>query len=142
VVATDHAPHTRAEKDASVWDAPSGVPGVETALPLLLAEVRAGNLTLERVRDLTARNPAALFGLSQKGSVTEGADADFVVVDLEDCEQIDSERLHTSCGWTPFEGLEAVFPDLTVRRGEVVYRRETETFGRQEGHNVRAGDTV
>ncbi len=142
VVATDHAPHTRAEKDASIWDAPSGVPGVETALPLLLAEVRAGNLTLERVRDLTARNPAALFGLSQKGSVTEGADADFVVVDLEDCEQIDSERLHTSCGWTPFEGLEAVFPDLTVRRGEVVYRRETETFGRQEGHNVRAGDTV
>jgi dihydroorotase len=140
VVATDHAPHTRAEKDASIWEAPSGVPGVETALPLLLAEVGAGTLGLDRVRDLTARNPAALFGLPRKGRVAEGADADLVLVDLDDSEQIASEKLHTNCEWTPFEGMEAVFPDLTLCRGEVVYRREEDAFGQQTGQNVRAGD--
>jgi len=140
IVATDHAPHTRAEKDASIWAAPSGVPGVETALPLLLAEVRAENLTLNRVRDLTARNPAALFGLPRKGRVAEGRDADLVLVDLTESEQIDGDDLHTDCEWTPFEGQEAVFPDLTLCRGAVVYRREDDEFGQQEGQNVRAGD--
>jgi dihydroorotase len=137
LVATDHAPHTRAEKDASIWEAPSGVPGVETALPLLLAEVRAGNLDLDRVRDLTARNPAAVFDLPRKGRVAEGADADLVLVDLGDSEEIASENLHTNCEWTPFEGMDAVFPDLTLCRGEVVYRRNEDTFGQQAGQNVR-----
>ena len=67
MIATDHAPHTREEKDASIWDAPSGVPGVETALPLLLAEAADPDtpLTYERVRDLTAANPAAVFDVPQ-----------------------------------------------------------------------------
>ncbi|MFB6360834.1 MAG: dihydroorotase, partial [Halobacteriales archaeon] len=72
MIATDHAPHTRAEKDAAVWDAPSGVPGVETALPLLLAAARQGRLSYERVRDLTATNPAKRFGLPRKGRIEAG----------------------------------------------------------------------
>jgi dihydroorotase len=140
VVATDHAPHTRQEKDAGIWDAPSGVPGVETALPLLLAQARQGTLGFDRVRDLTARNPAAIFGLPHKGGIEEGTHADLVLVDTEDVERIRATDLHTDCGWTPFEGHEAVFPEWTMCRGQVVYRRESNSFEPMAGENVREQD--
>ncbi|WP_255198267.1 dihydroorotase [Halorarius litoreus] len=122
IVATDHAPHTRAEKAASIWEAPSGVPGVETALPLLLEEARQGTISYERVRDVTAANPAEIFGLPQKGKVEEGRDADLVLVDPEASREIHGDDLHTKCEWTPFEGKRGVFPELTTVRGTVVYR--------------------
>ncbi len=139
VVATDHAPHTREEKDAGIWEAPSGVPGVETMLPLLLSAVRDGDLTLERVRDVTAANPAAIFGLPRKGRVAAGRDADLVVVDLDAAREIRGDDLHSKCGWTPFEGFDGVFPELTVVRGHVAYdaRGDDETFGDAVGENVR-----
>jgi dihydroorotase len=145
VIATDHAPHTAEEKDADIWDAPSGVPGVETALPLLLADARTGDLTYERVRDLTAANPADVFDLPNKGRVAEGMDADLVLVDPGTTHPIRADRLHTKCDWTPFEGREAVFPELTLVRGSVVYERDSddrpggasETFGDAVGRNVR-----
>ena len=140
MIATDHAPHTSAEKDADIWDAPSGVPGVETALPLLLAEARKGNLSYERVRDLTAANPADVFDLPEKGRIAEGNDADLVLVDTTSTRPVRADALHTNCDWTPFEGWEAVFPELTVVRGMVAYERAgdgTETFGNSEGQNVR-----
>lgn len=124
MIATDHAPHTRAEKDASIWDAPSGVPGVETALPLLLEEARQGNLSYERVRDLTAATPAEVFDLPQKGRVEAGRDADLVLVDPDAAREIRGDELHTNCGWTPFEGRLGVFPELTMVRGTVAYRDE------------------
>ncbi|MEF8852651.1 MAG: dihydroorotase [Haloarculaceae archaeon] len=146
VVATDHAPHTRAEKDASIWNAPSGVPGVETALPLLLAEARTGDLSYERVRDLTAANPAEVFDVPGKGRVAEGYDADLLLVDPAETHPIRGERLHTKCDWTPFEGREAVFPELVTVRGTVVYERDPgaapggdrERFADPVGRNVRA----
>jgi len=139
VIATDHAPHTRAEKDASIWEAPSGVPGVETALPLLLAEARAGSLTFERVRDLTAANPADIFDLPQKGHIEEGTHADLILVDPGETRPIRGAELHTNADWTPFEGRQAVFPELTMVRGEVVYERDggEERFGDPVGENVR-----
>jgi dihydroorotase len=140
MVATDHAPHTSAEKDADIWDAPSGVPGVETALPLLLAEARNGNLSYERVRDLTAANPADVFDLPDKGRVAEGNDADLVLVDTTNTRPVRADSLHTNCDWTPFEEWEAVFPELTLVRGEVAYERDadgSEIFGDSVGRNVR-----
>ncbi|PSQ52127.1 dihydroorotase [Halobacteriales archaeon SW_8_65_20] len=134
MVATDHAPHTRAEKDTDVWSAPSGVPGVETALPLLLAAAERGELRYERVRDLTAANPAERFGLDDKGRLVEGNDADLVLVDGTP-EPIRGDDLHTNCEWTPFEGMEGVFPSLTLVRGRVVY--EDGEFGERAGENVR-----
>ncbi len=140
VIATDHAPHTREEKDASIWDAPSGVPGVETALPMLLADARESDLTYERVRDLTARNPARIFGLERKGEIAEGNHADLVLVDTGESSEIRAEDLHTKCDWTPFEGLRGIFPELTTVRGRVVYEAETdgeEFFADPVGKNVR-----
>ncbi|WP_277554794.1 dihydroorotase [Halobaculum limi] len=140
IVATDHAPHTRAEKDASIWEAPSGVPGVETMLPLLLNEVREGTLSLERVRDLVAANPAEIFDVDGKGQVAEGNDADLVLVDLDAVTEIRGDALHSKCGWTPFEGRKAVFPEVTLVRGHVAYdaRGDAEQFGDAVGENVRA----
>lgn len=137
VIATDHAPHTRAEKDASIWDAPSGVPGVETALPLLLAAVTDGSLPWERVRDLTARRPAEIFDLPRKGRIEPGAHADLVLVDPERRDTIRADRLHTKVDWTPFEGQDGLFPEWTMCRGTIVYRRETDEFVDHPGENVR-----
>ncbi|WP_049979928.1 dihydroorotase [Halolamina rubra] len=138
VIATDHAPHTAAEKEVGLWDAPSGVPGVETMLPLLLGEVRTGELTLERVVELVAATPADRFDLDAKGRVEERYDADLTLVDLDDAEEIRADALHTKCDWTPFEGHEAVFPELTVVDGSVVYDgRAGDRFTAGLGRNVR-----
>ncbi|MFB6221854.1 MAG: dihydroorotase [Halolamina sp.] len=139
MVATDHAPHTAAEKAASLEDAPSGVPGVETMLPLLLQEVREDRLDLERVCDLVAATPAERFGLDEKGEIAEGYDADLVLVDLDGAEEVRADALHSKAGWTPFEGRQAVFPELTVVAGTVVYDdRAGERFTAGPGGNVRA----
>ncbi|MFB6176245.1 MAG: amidohydrolase family protein, partial [Halobaculum sp.] len=148
VIATDHAPHTTAEKETTLADAPSGVPGVETMLPLLLAEVHADRLELERVRELVATNPADIFDIPSKGRVEAGADADVVLVDLDETREIRGESLHSKCEWTPFEGESGVFPTLTLVGGEVVYDRrggeesfggdaDTDTEATTVGENVR-----
>jgi len=138
IIATDHAPHTREEKDANVWSAPSGVPGVETALPLLLAEARRGSLDFERLRDLTAANPADVFGLPNKGTVAAGNHADLVLVDPGTTETIRGAELHTNCDWTPFDGRPGVFPEWTMVRGELIYERDAdEPFSAPRGENVR-----
>ena len=142
VVATDHAPHTVAEKRKPLLDAPSGVPGVETAYPLLLESVRTGNVALETVRDAIAATPANVFGLDRKGRIEEGVDADLVLVDLTDPREIEAAALHSACGWTPFEGWQGIFPELTVVRGAVAYERDPVTgaasFGDAAGRNVRS----
>jgi dihydroorotase len=144
IVATDHAPHTTEEKDASIWDAPSGVPGVETALPLLLAEAHDPDTALgyERVRDLTASNPAAVFDLPQKGAIEPGKDADLVLVDTTGTTEIRAEDRHTDCGWTPFEGFDAIFPEWTMVRGTTVFERDPDgdVFYDHPGENVRDAD--
>ncbi|WP_049934917.1 dihydroorotase [Haloplanus natans] len=138
MLATDHAPHTREEKDATLLSAPSGVPGVETLVPLLLAETLSGPLTVERVRDLTAANPASTFDLPRKGRIEAGMDADLALYDLDRVRPIRGNRLHSKCGWTPFEGRTGVFPEWTLRRGERVYDGTMDTFGSANGENVRS----
>jgi dihydroorotase len=137
MIATDHAPHTLSEKDASIWDAPSGVPGVETALPLLLEEARKRRLSYERVRDLTAVNPAQVFNLPQKGRIEAGRDADLVLINPDASREITGEDLHSKCDWTPFEGRQGVFPLWTMVRGQIVYE-DGEYSGEAVGRNVRA----
>jgi len=131
-VATDHAPHTADEKDASVSDAPSGVPGVETLYPLLLALAFDGELELEHVVELVSKEPARVFGFDGKGAVREGNDADLVFVD-QTFEEVRAERLHSKCDWTPYGGFDAVFPHKVLRRGKVVYEKT------EDGENLAEG---
>jgi dihydroorotase len=95
-IATDHAPHTRAEKEGK--DPPPGVPGLETMLPLLLTAVAEGRLTLERLVELTHDGPKRVFGLPDQPET-------WVEVDPSARHTLSHDNLHTKCGWTPFEGL-------------------------------------
>lgn len=117
-VASDHAPHTVEEKDAPFPDAPSGVPGVETMLPVLLRQVKAGDLPVVRFVEITAMRPAGILAVDT-GSVDEGAAANLIVVDPRKVVTIRAKDLHSRCGWTPFEGSEAVFPETTFVHGEL-----------------------
>lgn len=122
-VASDHAPHMHYEKDVPMRSAPSGVPGVETLMPLMLAAVRKNLISLERVIQVTSRNPAHIFGLDRlgKGSMAEGYDADLLLFDPKKTVPIKSKNLHTHCDWTPYEGMDGIFPGMTLSRGDVVW---------------------
>lgn len=120
VLASDHAPHTKEEKAADVKTAPSGVPGVETMAPLILKEVADGNLSLQRFIDMTTANPARIFGITGKGQMEEGYDADIAFFDMSARRLIRGHELHSKAGWTPYEGFEAIFPIAVMQRGKLL----------------------
>lgn len=120
VLASDHAPHTLDEKNVPLRDAPSGVPGVETMLPLMLKAVADKKLPLQRLIDMTSGNPARIFGINGKGSFAKGNDADLVFIDIGRIKQITSAGLHSKAGWTPYLGFEGIFPDAVMLRGEIL----------------------
>ena len=117
VLESDHAPHTLEEKEVDFDRAPSGMPGVETMYPLFLAEVKKERLSFNRVISLLCERPAELMNIP-KGKIEVGRDADLVVVDLKKTCKIQPEKLHSKCGWTPFEGCSAIFPTHVFVRGE------------------------
>ena len=119
VIASDHAPHTRPEKQQPFPDAPSGVPGVETLLPLLLAAVLEKTVSLPEVIAKTSRNPAAILGITPAG-FAPGCRGDFAIFPKQ-AVRIDPDNLHSRCGWTPFEGRPGVFPSRVIMDGTVVY---------------------
>ncbi|MCU0850556.1 MAG: dihydroorotase [Candidatus Thermoplasmatota archaeon] len=119
ILESDHAPHTLEEKNVDFDSAPSGVPGVETLYPLMLAAVIKGQLTLDTLLWMLCERPAQLLHLP-KGKLEVGRDADFIVVDMKKTQMISGENLHSKCGWTPFEGYPAIFPSLLFIRGEQV----------------------
>jgi dihydroorotase len=121
VIASDHAPHLPEEKRDEIWDAPPGVPGVETMLPLMLMAVRSNLLSLDRMVDALSRRPAKILGLASKGRIAVGMDADLAIIDPRAASDIRADRLHSGAEWTPYEGRRALFPAITMIRGEVVF---------------------
>jgi dihydroorotase len=123
VIGSDHAPHTREEKDRVYPATPSGMPGVQTLVTIMLNHVNAGRLTLERFVDLTSAGPARLFGTAGKGRIALGYDADFKIVDMKLERKIDNNWIASRCGWTPFDGMRTKgWPLATVIRGNIVVR--------------------
>ncbi|UCF07272.1 MAG: dihydroorotase [Thermoplasmata archaeon] len=118
IVASDHAPHTPEEKE-KFTEAPSGVPGVETMLPLLLVHVKLDRLDLSKLVRAVSERPAKMFGLN-KGVLEVGRDADIIMVDMRKEKEIKTKKLHYKCGWTPYERFTAVFPRFTFVRGEMI----------------------
>jgi len=117
ILESDHAPHTIEEKNKEFDNALSGVPGVETMFPLFLYMAKKEFLSFQRLMSSICETPAELLKIP-KGRIEVGKDADFIVVDLKkDC-KIKSENLHSKCGWTPFEGRPAIFPECVFVRGE------------------------
>ena len=121
VIGSDHAPHTLDEKAQKYPESPSGMPGVQTLLPLMLDHVNAGRLSLHNLIDLVCAGPARLYGLARKGRIAVGHDGDFSIVDLAKKQVISNDWIASKCGWTPFDGLEVTgWPVATVIRGRVV----------------------
>jgi dihydroorotase len=119
VLGSDHAPHTAAEKAKPYPDTPSGMPGVQTIVPLMLDHVAAGRLSLAHLVDLMAAGPQRLFGLVGKGRIAAGYDADLTVVDLRARWTVTADWLASRCGWSPFEGMMLTGrPVGTILRGE------------------------
>ncbi|CAN1724637.1 dihydroorotase [Hyphomicrobium sp. 1Nfss2.1] len=104
VLGSDHAPHTREEKDHAYPASHSGMTGVQTLVPIMLDHVNAGRLSLERFVDLTSHGPQRLFGIRGKGRIAVGYDADLTVVDLGREEVIVDEQVASRAGWTPYHG--------------------------------------
>jgi dihydroorotase len=118
ILASDHAPHTLEEKE-HFENAPSGIPGVETMLPLLLSFIKHGKFELGRFVNAVSERPGEIFGIN-KGKLREGYDADFIVIDMRKEIEIKAKNLHSKAGWTPYNGFSAVFPRFTFVRGEMV----------------------
>ena len=117
ILSSDHAPHTIDEKRSD--EPPSGMPGVETMIPLMLQEVVEKRLDLGRLVNSMAEAPADRLGLN-RGRIEEGQPADFMFVDLNNSEKIKIDNLHSRANWSPFEEWKAIFPHKVFRRGELI----------------------
>jgi dihydroorotase len=121
VLGSDHAPHTREEKDHAYPGSHSGMTGVQTLVPIMLDHVNAGRLSLQRLVDLTSHGPQRLFGIRGKGRIAVGWDADLTVVDLKRRETIRDSWIESRVGWTPYNGKQVTgWPVGTFVRGRRV----------------------
>ncbi len=121
-IATDHAPHTLEEKAKGYPNTPSGMPGVETSLPLMLTQAVEGRCTVAQVVNWMSTAVAKAYGIHNKGAIAPGYDADLVLVDLKTYHPVLREELQTKCGWSPFEGWNLTgWPVVTLVGGQVVF---------------------
>jgi dihydroorotase len=141
VLGSDHAPHTLEEKSKSYPATPSGMPGVQTLVPVMLDHVNAGRLSLARFVDLTSAGPQRIFGIAGKGRIAVGYDADLTIVDLKAERVIDNEWIGSKCGWTPFAGMRVGgWPVGTLVRGRLAMWDGE--LGIAAGEPVRFGEAL
>ena len=137
IIGSDHAPHTVEEKKQPYPKSPSGMPGVQTLLPIMLSHVNLGKLSLERLVELTAHNPRKLYGIKNKGYIKIGYDADFTIVDMQAKRTITNDWIRSKCGWTPYHGLNVQgWPIMTIIGGKIVMK-EDKIIGDPVGSKIR-----
>jgi dihydroorotase len=137
VLGSDHAPHTLDEKAKAYPASPSGMPGVQTLVPVMLDCVSKGLLSIERFVDLTSHGPNRIFGMAGKGRIAEGYDADFTVVDMKASRTITNGWIESRCKWTPHDGRTVTgWPVGTFIRGRMVMWNG-EITGKAEGQPIR-----
>jgi dihydroorotase len=136
-IGSDHAPHSRANKEKPWPEVAAGLTGIQTLVPIMLDHVNAGRLSLGRMVDLMSAGPARVYGALNKGRIAAGYDADFTIVDLRTTRTIENDWIVTPAGWTPFAGMAVTgWPKMTVLRGRVVMR-EDEVVGEASGRLVK-----
>ena len=139
VIGSDHAPHTREEKDAGYPRTPSGMPGVQTLLPIMLDHCHRGNMTLEKLVKLVCENPAELYHLEGKGFIVEGYDADLTLIDPLRTHTITNAEQKSRSGWTPFDGVQITgIPVTTIVQGKIIMENLKLT-GEMAGRPIRTG---
>jgi len=121
VLGSDHAPHSKENKNKNYPNTPSGMPGVQTIFPIMLDHVNNGKLTLEQLIKLMCENPCKIFGIKNKGYLKEGYDADLTIADMNKEVTIKDEMIASKCGWTPFNNHKVKgFPVGTIVNGNLV----------------------
>ena len=121
VLGSDHAPHSKKNKEKEYPESPSGMPGVQTIFPVMLDHVNKGRLSLKQLITLMCENPCRIFGIKNKGFIKEGYDADLTIVDMNKEQIIKNEMIASKCGWTPFNNYKVKgFPVGTIVNGSLV----------------------
>ena len=121
VLGSDHAPHSKEDKKKKYPESPSGMPGVQTILPIMLNHINNEKLSLEQLIKLMCENPCKIFGIKNKGYIKEGFDADLTIVDINKEQTIKDEMMASKCGWTPFNNFTVKgFPVATIINGKIV----------------------
>lgn len=125
IMGSDHAPHTLDEKAKPYPESPSGIPGVQTFLPLMLNHVNNGKLPLTRVVELMSQNPCQLFGVKNKGRIQVGFDADFSIVDMKKSRVVENSWIQSKCGYSPFAGMKLQgWPHSVILKGELIFQED------------------
>lgn len=136
IIGTDHAPHTEEEKSHFYHQAPSGMPGLETSLPLMLNFYYQGKIGLDRIVELMCRKPAKIFNIKKRGDIEPGFFADLTIVDLHLTKQVENSKLYTKCRWSPFAGWRLIgWPIITLVNGQVVFQKN-QIIGRPIGREI------
>ena len=132
-IGSDHAPHLKINKDKEYPNSPSGMPGVQTLMPVMLNHINDGKLSLEQLINSVCENPVKIFGIKNKGFIKEGYDADFTIVDMNKVIEIKNEKIESKCSWSPFNEYKFKgTPVSTIIAGEIKMR-EGKIIGKPSG---------
>ena len=135
-IGSDHAPHLKINKDKTYPNSPSGMPGVQTLMPIMLNHINDEKLTLEQLMNFVCENPVEIFGIENKGFIKEGFDADFTIIDMNKKILIKNENIESKCGWSPFEGIEFKgTPVSTIIAGKIKMKNG-KILGEPEGKPI------
>ena len=119
-IGSDHAPHLKIDKNKEYPSTPSGMPGVQTLLPIMLNHINNNKLSIAQLVNFVCQNPVKIFGIKNKGFIKKGFDADLTIIDMNKVEQINNKNIASKCGWTPFHGKEVKgFPVVTIVNGNI-----------------------
>ena len=119
-IGSDHAPHLKENKLKDYPETPSGMPGVQTLMPVMLNHINEGRLKLEQLIKLLCENPVKIFGIKNKGYIKKDYDADFTIIDMNKVIEIKNEKIESKCGWSPFNGLKFKgTPVATIVNGKI-----------------------
>jgi dihydroorotase len=135
-IGSDHAPHLKVNKEKKYPNSPSGMPGVQTLMPVMLNHINDGKLSLNQLMKLVCENPVKIFGIQNKGFIKEGYDADFTIVDMNQKIIIKNENIESKCGWTPFNEVEFKgTPVATIIAGKTKMK-DGKILGEPEGKSL------
>ena len=136
-IGSDHAPHLIMNKEKDYPNSPSGMPGVQTLMPVMLNHVNNGKLSLNQLISLICENPVKIFGIKNKGYIKPGFDADFTIIDMNKKIVIKNENIESKCGWSPFNGFEFKgTPVSTIIAGKIKMKNG-EILGEPDGNPLK-----
>ena len=136
-IGSDHAPHLKENKEKKYPNSPSGMPGVQTLMPVMLNHINNGKLSLNQLMSFVCENPVKIFGIKNKGYIKEGFDADFTIVDMNKIIEIKNQNIESKCGWSPFDGYKFKGkPIFTIING-IVKMENGKIIGEPDGNPLR-----